>query len=36
MRVLADGRVWLSMRDASAVVNSIWSRDADRFLILNK
>ncbi len=37
VRVLADGRVWLHVRDMGGHhVCSFWSRDADRRLVLNK
>jgi hypothetical protein len=37
VRVLADGRVWLHMRDMGGHhVCAFWSRDADRRLVLNK
>ena len=37
VRVLEDGRVWLSLREAGGhSVSWLWSRDADRRLVLNK
>ncbi len=37
VRVLADGRLWISLRDVGGHhVTWLWSRDADRYLVLNK
>ena len=37
MRLLADGRLWFSLRDGGGhLASSVWSRDADGNLVLNK